>query len=87
MGMTAIVGIDLGTTNSALAYLDESGDPRILDNQYGENITPSAVGWDGVDKTVGTEALRMKEHEPNSVATGFKREMVCTAVGLALTAT
>ena len=73
--MTAIVGIDLGTTNSALAYLDESGDPRILDNEFGENVTRSAIFSDGNETIVGTEALRMKQSDPGSVATEFKRHM------------
>jgi molecular chaperone DnaK len=41
--MAELVGIDLGTTNTVIAYLDESGDPRIQVNAAGENLTPSAV--------------------------------------------
>ena len=44
--MAELVGIDLGTTNTVLAYLDESGDPKIQVNAAGENLTPSAVHID-----------------------------------------
>ena len=46
---THAVGIDLGTTYSAIAQLDESDNPRSLDNADGKNITPSVVllGDDG----------------------------------------
>ena len=75
MGMTAVVGIDLGTRNSFLAYLDNKGNPRILENEFGENVTPSAVFSDGNETIVGTEAYRMKQSDPGSVATEFKRHM------------
>ena len=35
------IGIDLGTTFSAVAYIDESGRPMIVNNDRDQNITPS----------------------------------------------
>src|SRR5438034_257875 len=43
--MSKIIGIDLGTTNSAAAYMDEAG-PRLVPNALGETLTPSVVGLD-----------------------------------------
>jgi molecular chaperone DnaK (HSP70) len=39
-----IIGIDLGTTNSAAAYWAD-GAPVLIPNRLGELLTPSAVGW------------------------------------------
>ena len=47
--MSAILGIDLGTTNSALAVLDQTGKPDIVANGEGENVTPSAVYFEPED--------------------------------------
>ena len=41
--MSNLVGIDLGTTYSAIARLDDTGRPVIIDNKDGDNITPSIV--------------------------------------------
>ena len=40
-----IVGIDLGTTNSLIAYYTDEG-PKIIPNRLGENLTPSVVSID-----------------------------------------
>ena len=52
------VGIDLGTTFSVLARLDENGQPVTLVNAEGDRITPSMVLFDGEDVVVGKEALK-----------------------------
>ena len=44
--MTCKVGIDLGTTNSAAAFVDFDGRPEIITNSEGENTTPSVVAFD-----------------------------------------
>jgi len=41
--MSAFIGIDLGTTFSAISYIDETGRPKIIPNKEGKNITPSVV--------------------------------------------
>jgi molecular chaperone DnaK len=70
-----ILGIDLGTTNSAVGIVD-SGFPILLANEDGRRITPSAV-WIGRDGTaeVGEKALRRRALEPDRVVTSIKRLM------------
>ena len=50
------VGIDLGTTFSAVAHLDSEGRPLTIINSEGELTTPSAVFFDHDAVIVGTEA-------------------------------
>jgi molecular chaperone DnaK len=70
-----ILGIDLGTTNSAVGAVD-SGFPILLANADGRRITPSAV-WIGRDGSVevGEKALRRRALEPDRVVTSIKRLM------------
>ncbi len=70
-----ILGIDLGTTNSAVGVVD-SGFPILLANEDGKRITPSAV-WIGTDGSVevGAKALRRRTLEPDRVVTSIKRLM------------
>lgn len=72
--MGTIVGIDLGTTFSAVAQLDEVGRAIIVYNTEGKNLTPSAVAFEGETKTVVGERARKQKEEPN-VVHSFKREM------------
>ncbi|MFT4176739.1 MAG: Hsp70 family protein [Luteolibacter sp.] len=68
-----ILGIDLGTTNSAVGVVD-SGFPILLANEDGKRITPSAVyvAADG-SLEVGAKALRRRALEPERVVTSVKR--------------
>jgi molecular chaperone DnaK len=70
-----ILGIDLGTTNSAVGVVD-SGFPILLANEDGKRITPSAV-WIGANGSVevGAKALRRRTLEPDRVVTSIKRLM------------
>ncbi len=70
-----ILGIDLGTPNSAVGVVD-SGFPILLANEDGRRITPSAVwiGRDGMIE-VGAKALRRRALEPDRVVTSIKRLM------------
>jgi molecular chaperone DnaK len=70
-----ILGIDLGTTNSAVGAV-ESGFPILLADTDGRRITPSAV-WFGADGSVevGRKALRRRMVEPGRVVTSVKRLM------------
>ncbi|MHC8863744.1 Hsp70 family protein [Arenicellales bacterium IMCC57338] len=74
--MGAIVGIDLGTTFSAVAHLDETGRAAIVHNKDGGNTTPSVVEFtDAENASVGEEA-RQFMCDPNfSGAARFKRHM------------
>src|SRR5689334_6734690 len=69
------VGIDLGTTFSAIAHLDSSGRPVTLVNAEGELTTPSIVLFDGQDVVVGKEAHKAMSTEAQRVADCAKREM------------
>jgi molecular chaperone DnaK len=73
--MGSVVGIDLGTTFSAIATLDEHGQPRTLPNRDGEMLTPSAVYLDGETAVVGQAALDVAPERPERVATLIKRRM------------
>lgn len=73
--MGAIVGIDLGTTYSAVAHLDATGRPVIVHNTDGSNITPSVVSFTGPETTdVGEEARRLLHLDANTFGR-FKRDM------------
>ncbi len=73
--MGKILGIDLGTTNSAMAIL-EGGEARILENAEGQRTTPSvvAIAKNG-DRLVGTLAKRQAVTNPQSTIYGIKRFM------------
>src|SRR5208283_5922954 len=64
----AVVGIDLGTTCSAIATLDDRGRPYTLTNRDGEMLTPSAVLFQDESVVVGQPALDMALENPGSVA-------------------
>ena len=69
------VSIDLGTTYSLLAYLDESGRPVSLRNSLGDLLTPSAVIVDGDEIVVGKGAVKASCFAPENYAECFKRDM------------
>ncbi len=70
-----LIGIDLGTTNSAVAIW-QSGTAELIPNALGELLTPSAVsvGRDGV-LHIGAAALDRMAIDPENTATSFKRLM------------
>jgi len=70
-----IIGIDLGTMNSAVAHLDEDGKPATIHNAEGDLTTPSVVLFDAGGIVVGKEALKAAALEPEIVAAFAKREM------------
>jgi molecular chaperone DnaK len=75
-GASNLVGIDLGTTFSAIATLDEHGLPVTLPNRDGEMLTPSAVLLaDDGSAVVGQAALDVALEQPDRVATLIKRRM------------
>jgi molecular chaperone DnaK len=75
MPTTHAVGIDLGTTYSCIAYLNEQGEPVSIPNQEGEISTPSVVLFDKGEEIVGTEALRNAIMNPAHVVQNAKRWM------------
>ena len=72
---THAVGIDLGTTYSCIAYLNEHGEPITIPNKDGELSTPSVVLFDDDNVIVGTEALRNSIRHPDRVVVHAKRYM------------
>ncbi|MDG2129622.1 MAG: Hsp70 family protein [Fuerstiella sp.] len=75
MKQTQAVGIDLGTTYSCIAWLNEHGHPVTIPNQEGELATPSVVFFDEHEPIVGTEALRNAIARPERVVQNAKRHM------------
>ncbi len=76
VGTGKLVGIDLGTTFSAIATLDDHGQPITLPNRDGEMLTPSAVLLlDDETAVVGQAALDVALEQPDRVATLIKRRM------------
>src|SRR4051812_848643 len=69
------VGIDLGTTLSAAAYISETGQTTMVRNGDGEFLTPSVVLFDRDKVVVGKRARAALGTQPESVVECVKREM------------
>lgn len=71
--MKKIIGIDLGTTNSVVAFM-EGGSPKVIPNKEGNNTTPSIVAFskDG-KRMVGTVAKRQAVTNPENTIFSAKR--------------
>ncbi|MBP9821674.1 MAG: molecular chaperone DnaK [Candidatus Pacebacteria bacterium] len=73
--MSKIIGIDLGTTNSAVAII-EGGQPKIIENTEGARTTPSIVALaKNGDRIVGALAKRQAVTNPENTIFGIKRYM------------
>lgn len=73
--MSKIIGIDLGTTNSAVAII-EGGQPKIIENVEGARTTPSIVALaKNGDRLVGALAKRQAVTNPENTIFGIKRYM------------
>jgi len=70
-----IFGIDLGTTYSSLAYVDEFGKAVIIPNAENERVTPSVVFFDDDSIVVGDVAKESSKLYPNEVVSFVKRSM------------
>src|SRR5438105_13361950 len=75
--MGRIVGIDLGTTNSLVAYTDpETGQPKCIPGPYGTTLCPSVVSLDADGNiTVGEPARRRLLTQPERTIYSVKRLM------------
>ena len=71
--MSKIIGIDLGTTNSCAAVL-EDGSAKVIPNPEGSRTTPSVVAFKKGEKIVGEAAKRQAITNPNTVSS-IKRKM------------
>ena len=74
MASNKILGIDLGTTNSAFAVM-EGGDPEIIVNSEGERTTPSVVAFDDSERLVGKPAKNQAVKNPEETIQSIKRHM------------
>ena len=71
--MGRIIGIDLGTTNSCVAVL-ENGEPAVIHNQEGGRTTPSMVSWNAEGEVVvGAASKRQMVTNPQRTVFGIKR--------------
>ncbi|MBQ8368240.1 MAG: molecular chaperone DnaK [Alphaproteobacteria bacterium] len=73
--MGKVIGIDLGTTNSAMAFMDGS-DPKIIENAEGQRTTPSVVALtSGGEQLVGITAKNQAVTNPENTIYEIKRLM------------
>lgn len=70
-----VVGIDLGTTFSAIAVVNQHGRAEIIPNRDGEDVTPSVIYFDGTRAVVGSSARRAAAANPLDVVQFVKRQM------------
>jgi len=75
MAKIKAVGIDLGTTNSAVAWVNGSGRTEMVHNAEGDILTPSVVLFEDTEVVVGKEARNAAVAKSDRVAQWVKREM------------
>ncbi len=73
--MSRIVGIDLGTTNSLVAYVDGAGVPRVIPDAEGRRLLPSIVAYTPAGVVVGEAARRQLARNPARTVYSVKRFM------------
>jgi molecular chaperone DnaK len=69
------IGIDLGTTFSAVAYVDAIGQPQLIRNSSGSAVTPSIVCFNGREAWVGDKATLRKVTTPHDIYEFIKRDI------------
>lgn len=69
---SVMIGIDLGTTNSCVAIM-ENGKAKVIENSEGHRTTPSIVAFTGSEILVGTSAKRQAVTNPESTIFAVKR--------------
>lgn len=70
--MSTIIGIDLGTTNSCVAVI-ENGTPKVIENSEGARTTPSIVAYTAEEILVGASAKRQAVTNPKNTIYAAKR--------------
>ena len=70
--MSKVIGIDLGTTNSCVAII-ENGIPKVIENSEGARTTPSIVGYTDKEVLVGASAKRQAITNPKNTIYASKR--------------
>jgi len=81
MSKKNVVGIDLGTSFSSIARLDQYGRPEALPNAEGDQMTPSAVYFGSEGVIVGQEALKSGSDDPERLIENAKRELGTAFLG------
>lgn len=72
--MSKIIGIDLGTTRSAMATF-KHGEPEIIENNEGERVTPSIVAFDNDERLIGRPAKNQLLTNRENTVKSIKRHM------------
>lgn len=76
MAREKIIGIDLGTTNSVVAVMEDTGEVKVIPNQEGNRLTSSVVAFtDKGDRLVGDPAKRQAITNPRRTIYSIKRFM------------
>ncbi|MEG2639938.1 MAG: molecular chaperone DnaK [Bacilli bacterium] len=76
MAKEIILGIDLGTTNSVVSYLQADGKVKVIPNPEGTNTTPSIVAFkQNGEEIIGNAAKRQAVTNPENTISSIKREM------------
>jgi len=70
--MSKVIGIDLGTTNSCVAVI-ENGVPKIIENSEGARTTPSIIAYTDDEILVGASAKRQAVTNPKNTIYAAKR--------------
>jgi molecular chaperone DnaK len=70
--MSKVIGIDLGTTNSCVAII-ENGTPRVIENSEGARTTPSIIAYTNNEVLVGASAKRQAVTNPRNTIYASKR--------------
>ncbi|GCF08703.1 Hsp70 family protein [Dictyobacter arantiisoli] len=73
--MSTVVGIDLGTTYSVIAYVNAEGKPEIIPNQDGKSTTPSVIQFTPQGPLVGASAKEAQANGDKDTIAFFKRSM------------
>merc|ERR1712146_662451 len=75
MGMSKVIGIDLGTTNSCVSVM-EGNEPIVIQNSEGTRTTPSVVAFlENGERLVGDPAKRQAVMNPKKTVSSVKRFM------------
>ena len=73
--MSKIIGIDLGTTFSAVSHINDNQTPELIPNETGDRLTPSVVLYDEGEFFVGEYAKQNAVALPEQTVEFVKREM------------
>ncbi len=75
LGLRRAAGIDLGTTNTLIATVDNDGKPEVIADASGNRLLPSAVHYGADEASVGASALERMAHDAANTIVSVKRLM------------